>query len=154
MISNTRMMAANMRVNSLPDNAILVPMKALTDRQRAELTKQRVLAALVFGSTASGTAHKKSDVDIAILGERPISFKDRYTLQCLFGTIFSVPIHQIDIVDLRSAHPLLAFLVMTEGIALHGEEEMIDALYRSAVKRHIDAKRLYLLDQDYVRTSS
>jgi predicted nucleotidyltransferase len=125
----------------------------MTDHQRAMLIQKGVLAVIQFGSTAHGTAYRKSDTDIAILANEPISFRERYTLQVFFSKVFSTYVHQIDIVDLRAAHPLLAFLVMTEGTPLYGSEDTIDSLYRSAVARHIDAKRLYLLDNDYVRTS-
>ena len=127
-------------------------MHQLSDHQRETLIKKGVLAVIHFGSTADGTEHRKSDVDIAILASKPVSFKDRYDLQVLFGRVFSIPVHRIDIVDLRAANPLLAFLVMTEGVPLFGAEEIIDSIYRSSVKRHIDAKRLYLLDREYVRT--
>lgn len=128
-------------------------MHGIANHQHETLTKMGVIAVIHFGSSNDGTAHRKSDVDIAVLAEKPISFKDRYDLQVLFGRIFSIPVHKIDIVDLFSAHPLLAFLIMTEGEPLFGSEETIDSLYRSAVKRHIDAKRLYFLDREYVRNT-
>jgi predicted nucleotidyltransferase len=124
----------------------------MTDHQRAMLIQKGVLAVIQFGSTANGTAYRKSDVDIAVLAVQPITLKDRYDLQVLLGKVYSVPVHRIDIVDLRAAHSLLSFLIISEGLPIFGSEETIDSLYRSAVKRHIDAKRLYSLDREYVRT--
>ena len=117
------------------------------------LQKKQILAAVLFGSTASGKTHKKSDVDIAILAQKPISFKERYNLQVIFTKAFGVPVQKIDIVDIRAANPLLFFMIMTEGEPLFGLSDIHDSLYVSAVKRHIDAKPLYQLDKDYVRSA-
>lgn len=128
-------------------------MEHLSPETGVALKKKHVLVAVLFGSTAFGKTHKKSDIDIAILADKPLSFKERYNLQVIFAKAFGVSVQKIDIVDMRAANPLLFFLIMTEGKLLLGSPDIHDSLYVSAVKRHIDAKPLYELDKNYVRSS-
>lgn len=73
----------------------------------------RLLA--LFGSQCSGTAHSESDVDIGILPEP----RRRPNLDALYVDL--VPVlgrEELDIVDLRTAPPVLRAVIVRDGVVL------------------------------------
>ncbi len=72
---------------------------------------------LLFGSFANGKAHKNSDLDIAVLGEKNISFEEYLDLTGELSKIFH---KNIDLAVLNEANPLLLFQVSKDSILLHG----------------------------------
>lgn len=103
----------------------------------------------VFGSTARGDRHAKSDTDIAYLSATPLTAKQTLafsqTLQRILGA------SPVDLVNMASAPPLLRYLIVKEGMKLFGSAEVDDAFYRGAIKRFIDAKPLFDATDTYVR---
>jgi predicted nucleotidyltransferase len=71
------------------------------------------LGVWVYGSVADGTANEASDIDIAILGERPIrlGWGELERIGELSGRVG----RSVDLVDLRSVPPLLQFEVFARG---------------------------------------
>jgi predicted nucleotidyltransferase len=68
----------------------------------------------LFGSCARGDIRRHSDIDIAILSRDPLPAG---FLAALEADIEDSPIpYDVDIVDLRQAHPALAEEVRREGI--------------------------------------
>jgi predicted nucleotidyltransferase len=75
-----------------------------------------LLGVWLFGSFALGSARPDSDIDIAILAEHPIEQDWDYLgklgrLSLRFGRM-------VDLVDLRTAPPLLRFEVFSDGIRI------------------------------------
>ena len=75
-----------------------------------ELIKQRVLQlgselaeyrVFLFGSRVTGQSRERSDFDIGILGDRPISLHTFYRLEDMFDDIETL--YKIDLVDLNRA---------------------------------------------------
>lgn len=65
-------------------------------RVRRELKGYKVF---LFGTRAAGVAHKHSDFDIGILGDRPIPLKTFFKIEDLFDSIDTL--YTIDWVDLN-----------------------------------------------------
>lgn len=55
---------------------------------------------VLFGSRAAGTAKERSDFDIGILGEKPLSVEKFFKLQELMDAVNTL--HSIDLVDLTT----------------------------------------------------
>lgn len=94
----------------------------------AALRKRGVVYARLFGSAARGALTPDSDVDIAVVGPRPLTTADTFDLIADVSTVVARP---VDIVDLRSAHGAIAAEAWN-GIELFCDDELAraDALYR------------------------
>lgn len=101
------------------DAAAVAPGNARPDDETAVAVLRNAHPALVavyrFGSTATGTARTDSDIDLALLGERPLSPLERFDLQ---ERIAAALRRQVDLVDLRSASTVMASQVVTTGVLL------------------------------------
>lgn len=75
-----------------------------------------VLAVYRFGSSATGTEHRGSDIDLAFLPPAPIDPVRRYDLQQELSAALK---REVDLVDLRIASPVLAIQVISTGRLLH-----------------------------------
>jgi predicted nucleotidyltransferase len=75
---------------------------------------------LVFGSFASGKNREDSDLDVAVLGAREISFAEQINLINEFAGIFH---KNIDLSVLNRANPLLIFQASQNSILLFGTRE-------------------------------
>lgn len=83
------------------------------DRIRTLLLAQPdIQAAVVFGSMASGTAGPDSDLDIAILAERPLDATRRSELIEALAQTTGRP---VDLVDLRTAGVMILRSVFRNG---------------------------------------
>lgn len=69
-----------------------------------------------FGSTAAGTDGPGSDLDLAVLGPRPLDPVVRFDIQ---EQLASVLRRAVDLVDLRAASPVMAMQVLAAGELLH-----------------------------------
>ena len=58
---------------------------------------------ILFGSRAAGHAHSRSDFDVGVIGNQPISLKTFYRIEDLFEAINTL--YTIDWVDLNRATP-------------------------------------------------
>jgi predicted nucleotidyltransferase len=68
----------------------------------------------LFGSHASGTARRSSDVDVALLGDGPVPAEVMLTLR---EALDDAPVlRRVDLVDLSEVEPVFAARVMAEGI--------------------------------------
>lgn len=75
-----------------------------------------ILAIYRFGSSAHGAERRDSDIDVAVLADRPLNPLERFDLQ----ERLAAAIHQsVDLVDLRHASTVMASQVVTTGILLH-----------------------------------
>ena len=75
---------------------------------------------VVFGSFASGKNRVDSDLDIAILGIKEISFSEQINLINEFSRVFN---KNIDLSILNNVNPLLLFEVSKNSILLYGSRE-------------------------------
>ena len=101
------------------------------DKQLAEFVSRypQFKLAILFGSQATGGVTKKSDIDLALLSDAPISSSLKLELVEKIGARFGRP---VDIVDLYfAAEPVLGQVF--KGKRLLGD----DATYASLLTKHL-----------------
>jgi predicted nucleotidyltransferase len=99
-----------------------------------------VLSLYVFGSHASGRAHRESDVDLGALLDRsklPTArdrFERRLELITEFGDALGVGAVRVDVVVLNDAPPLLGRRIVNEGRRVFVRDPDADHAYRRDVQ--------------------
>ena len=105
---------------------------------------------LQFGSTVSGQVHPRSDVDLAILLERPsLSFQEYADLLHDLQSLF--PDREVDLVLINQADPLLLKRITDSCHLLHGPVRRLQELRIYAFKRYQDHRKYFELERDFVR---
>jgi len=95
-----------------------------------------------FGSTVTGRARADSDVDLAVLASRELSLADRERCVVDLARRHGIPEDKIDLVDLRTAPPLLQHEVAEHGVLLEGDPDDFVHFRVSAWKVFQDTARL------------
>ena len=94
---------------------------------------------VLFGSAARGKIHEESDVDIAVLAERPLTFNQRLKLWSALSPLFSV---DVDLAVLNHAAPLLKFQVARDGKILFQQHPSVWDNWKSyAFRQYWDTKK-------------
>ena len=109
--------------------------------------EQELQLVLLFGSAASGAVHRKSDLDLAFLFDKPVDILDltNRVIRCLHTD-------QVDVVDLRRASPLLAFSAAKHGKILYQRSpEIFATFYSLAFRRYVDTEKLRQAQTQVVR---
>jgi uncharacterized protein len=75
-----------------------------------------LVATYRFGSSAEGSAHPRSDTDIAVLARSPLSATARFDLQERLAARLG---HDVDLVDLAGASPVFAVQVIGRGRVIY-----------------------------------
>ena len=88
-------------------------MDTTRDLERALGAEPEITLAVLFGSAARGAAHRRSDIDVAVLG---IHSPDR--LAALRVTLSRIAGREVDLVPLETASPLLRFEIARDGVVL------------------------------------
>ncbi|HAM56987.1 MAG: hypothetical protein A2W08_03505 [Candidatus Rokubacteria bacterium RBG_16_73_20] len=104
---------------------------------------------LQFGSTVTGELHPASDVDLAVLLERPApTLAERagllHELQGLF------PDREVDLAVLNRADPLFLKKVTDSCRLLHGEPAALQRLKLYAFRRYQDHRKYLDLERRFV----
>jgi predicted nucleotidyltransferase len=104
---------------------------------------------LQFGSTVHGNVHSRSDVDLAVLLERP-----PLTLEAHGGLLHDLqkllPDRQVDLAILNHADPLFLQRVVEHCRLLHGTPAELQRLKLYAFKRYQDHRRFFDLERRFV----
>ena len=105
---------------------------------------------LQFGSTVTGRVHAGSDVDLAVMLDRPTASLLEYgalaaDLQAL------LPDRGVDLAVLNHADPLLLKQVVDGCRLLYGDPRALSELRIYAFKRYQDHRRFLAMERDYVR---
>jgi predicted nucleotidyltransferase len=115
--------------------------EAVIDRVVALLDERFGLdALLVFGSEATGTGRRDSDLDLAaLLRRRP----DALELLDAQTTLEEIVGRDVDLVDLAAASPILARQVLRSGRCVFGASAPALALFEATLPgRYEDLKRV------------
>jgi uncharacterized protein len=103
-----------------------------------------VVSAYLFGSVATGRAHRESDLDLGVLLDRRVHERaaDRFEVRLdLLGRLEAVLGQPVDVVILNDASPHLARHVMAEGRRLMNLDAAQDhAHLRLMLSRAADLK--------------
>lgn len=93
---------------------------------------------IIFGSTASGRTHRKSDIDLAFLYTIPID-----QLALANQVIRLLRTDHVDVVDLGRASPLVQFAIAQTGQVLFERAPSTYPEFCSlAFRRYVDTKKL------------
>jgi predicted nucleotidyltransferase len=84
-------------------------------RERMQEIVPEVIAIYQFGSTVEGMEHGESDLDLAILAQRPLENLDRWELQEDLAAELG---RDVDLVDLRAASTVMQAQVLKTGTVL------------------------------------
>ncbi len=104
-----------------------------------------LLALYAFGSRLKGTADEQSDLDLAILREKPTEV---YELWSFSSELAELAGCAVDLIDLGAASTVLQYQVITTGRCLWSKDERA-GLYESFIlseKTALDTARAGLLE--------
>lgn len=93
-------------------------LQAVLDLLRAALLSLR--AVYLFGSAAAGRLRDESDIDLAVLADRPLASSERLDLSARCARLLS---RDVDLVDLYGASPVLLFQVLEGGQVLYRRDD-------------------------------
>ena len=122
----------------------------LSQNQKKELRKIakkfKLELILLFGSFVSQKSHKESDLDIAILSRRGVSFLD---LHSAFLKIF--PGQQIDLTFINEADPLLLKEISDNYLLLYGSKRNFLKFKLNSFFRYQDYRPFFALEKRAVK---
>ncbi|OIN94795.1 MAG: hypothetical protein COS37_07975 [Anaerolineae bacterium CG03_land_8_20_14_0_80_58_20] len=95
--------------------AAKLPVLPTSEQLQPIAQKFGVRLIVLFGSVARGRIHEESDIDVAVLTERPLTFNKRLKLWSALSPLFRA---DIDLAILNHANPLFGFRIANEGKVL------------------------------------
>lgn len=111
--------------------------------------KHNLKLLVLHGSYAKGQATDKSDLDIGILGQKKISFKEYSSILNDFGDLFG---DKFDPAFLNDAEPMICYHVATAGRPLFEYDKGDFAEYKlQAISRYMDTKKFRELEKIYIK---
>ena len=115
-------------------------------------TRNNLACVVLFGSVASDTAHKESDIDIAVLAQdrRPLSYTQFREIQNTCAELFAGSFSKIDLVDLATANILLRYEITSGGALLHGDADAYEAYRIFALRDYRDSESLRELETQLI----
>lgn len=121
------------------------------DRERLAEIARRYGARLIlrFGSTASGTVHSRSDVDIAVLLDQP-GLSLRRHAELLHDLQALCDDREVDLAILNRADPLLLKQVSDGCVLLYGSDAELQRFRLLAFKRYQDHRPYLELERRFV----
>jgi len=111
--------------------------------------KYNLSLVILYGSHARGKVHKESDIDIAVLGARPIPFEKLIDLNNEFAEIFKVK--EIDVKSLHNTNFLFRYQVMYKGILLYGKSYNYNSFKSYAFRDYYDSQDLLRLKEVFIK---
>ncbi len=123
-------------------------MEMIQDGVTAIAKKYGVLLVLQFGSSVTGKTHARSDVDIAVLLDRPqISFQEHADLLGDLQQLF--PEQEVDLAFINHADPLFLKKITDDCQILYGPVERLQRLKIYAFKRYQDHRKYFQMERQY-----
>ena len=130
-------------------DAILVRVEALDAIRTVLLGRGDVLLAYVFGSAARDQTRPSSDLDIAVVFERPLGARE---LDRLATALEAAAGRRVGLVTLETAPPLLAHEVIATGrLVLCRDEDLRVGFEARVAARYLDSARLRRVQHAYLR---
>jgi predicted nucleotidyltransferase len=105
-----------------------------------------ILAIYAFGSQISGFANSESDLDLAVLAE---GYAEPVLLWNLAnGKLANIAKMPVDLLDLRSAHTVIQYQILTTGIMLYAKDSSVYSFeaFVFSEKFDLDEKRIGLFN--------
>jgi predicted nucleotidyltransferase len=115
-----------------------------------KLAKEHNLSlVLLYASQAKGYMRTDSDIDLAVLGVKPISTDDLIALNNEFAQIFKV--YEIDVKSLHKTDPLFRYQVMQNSVLLYGRNYDYLTFKSYAFRDYHDSKDLFRLKETLIK---
>ena len=113
--------------------------------------KYQLKLILLHGSYAKNTVHKGSDLDIAVLGKKPIDFQVLLELHGDLAKIFGDnQKRELDLKSLQQADPLFCYQVTKDSQLIYGKLSDYNEFCAYAFKVYYDAKDLFRLEKHLI----
>lgn len=110
--------------------------------------KYRLKFIILHGSYATGRPHKGSDLDIAVLGEKEITFDEHLKLYSALTDIFGDnPRRELDLKTLHKVDPLFRYEVVRDGVLLYGDQTDYEEFRAFTYRAFEDARPLRELEK-------
>ena len=111
--------------------------------------KNRLIIA--FGSQVTGRANAMSDFDFAVLEKRPLTLTTRMNLSGYLAKKLKINEDKIDLVDLHTASPLLAYEVAQKGKLVEGTDFDFIRFKVRAWKVYLDTAKFRRLREQSIK---
>ena len=109
--------------------------------------KYRLKFVILHGSYATGRSHHGSDLDIAVLGEKEVSFGQHLKLYGDFSDIFGDNAkRELDLKTLHKVDPLFRYEVTRDGVLLYGDPSEYEEYKAVSYRSYEDARPLRELE--------
>lgn len=104
---------------------------------------------VLFGSQVTGETHTESDVDVAYMSDKKLSFDDEVLLNTDLTGIFQND--KVSLVSMKTASPLLLKQVVTNAVVLYEREpHLFIEMFLYALRIYEEAKSLFDLRRQYL----
>ena len=114
------------------------PVEEIKERLTPLFREEGLRLVLLFGSVAADHIHRRSDIDLAFLYDRPVDI-----LALTNRIIRLLETDNVDVVDLRRASPLLKLSSVKDGKVLYEKEPgVFHSFYSLAFRMYADSKKL------------
>ena len=124
----------------------------LTQEQQQKIDevgrKYRLRFILIHGSYATGKMRTGSDLDIALLGEKPIEFEELLVIRSDLAEIFGDnPQRELDVKSLHKVDPLFCYQVANDSQLIYGDLTDFNEFKAYAFSNYFDSKDLFHLEK-------
>ncbi len=122
--------------------------KHLPALKRLIAADERVLAVWLFGSLTDGYATERSDIDLAVLWERALDFKDELSFDIAVQDVLRTD--HVDVVHLNRANLLLRFRAISGKIFYQQDDVRVpDLVERTLIAYRDFTPRREMMLHDY-----
>jgi len=112
--------------------------------------KHNLQLILLFGSAASSKLHPQSDIDIAVLSEKPDLSLESYS-NLIFDFQKCFPKREVDLAIINRADPLFLKKITENCRLLYGNPQELARLKIYAFKRYVDHRRYFNLEKKFAQ---
>lgn len=126
----------------------IYPTKIGKSREICYIINMKTPLIIAFGSQVSGKSTTMSDHDFGVLGKQSLSLSERTDLSDYISKKLDINEDKIDIVDLRTASPLLKFEVARNGKLIDGEYFDFIRFKVLAFKEYVDTAKFRRLREE------
>ena len=111
--------------------------------------KHKIKILILHGSQVSGKTSKNSDIDVGILCDSKVDFKEYRAILADFGDIFG---DKFDPVFLNGVEPMISYNTALSGFLLYEAKKGCFAEYKiQTIARYMDARKFRELEKLYVK---